>query len=233
MTSAADLFALQEIDLRRDTRRALIADFESRLGETERLLVTRERVAAAEEEVKRLRGEQRVLDDASSDLDARIEPLEKRLYGGSIRNPKELTDLQKDVQSLRTRRSALDDQGLGLIERLEAALAQLAGAQAELSQVTAEWQSDQEDIKHGKSLAEREASQLQAERDARTKGMDAASLGLYENLRRTKQGRGVARVERGTCQGCRLTLPTHLVQRVRAGGVLVQCPSCERILVAG
>ena len=74
-------------------------------------------------------------------------------------------------------------------------------------------------------------SQLEATRNLRTKDMDASSLGLYENLRRVKQGRGVARIERGTCQGCRLSLPTHLVQRVRTGGLLVQCPSCERILV--
>jgi predicted nucleic acid-binding Zn-ribbon protein len=63
--------------------------------------------------------------------------------------------------------------------------------------------------------------------------MDPRTLSLYEGLRSTRQGRGVALMERGACQGCRITLPTHLVQRLRAGGQLVQCPSCERILVAG
>jgi hypothetical protein len=33
MTSAADLFALQEIDLLIDARRAIIADIDARLGE--------------------------------------------------------------------------------------------------------------------------------------------------------------------------------------------------------
>ena len=38
MTSAADLFGLQETGLSRGSRRALLADIESRLGETEALV---------------------------------------------------------------------------------------------------------------------------------------------------------------------------------------------------
>ena len=58
-------------------------------------------------------------------------------------------------------------------------------------------------------------------------------LGVYESLRTLKQGRAVARIEQGACQGCRISLPTHVVQRARGGTVLVHCPSCERILAGG
>jgi predicted nucleic acid-binding Zn-ribbon protein len=233
MTSAADLFALQAIDLKRDARRALIADIESRLGETEELTAARELVATCESEVERLRREQRDLEARTEDLDARIQPVETRLYGGSIRNPKELTDLQKELDLLKRRRGDLDDEGLALIDALEAATSALERARAGMRAVQAAWQADQEELADGKARAQREAAQLNSERELRTKGMDAAALGLYEKLRGARQGRGVARVERGSCQGCRLGLPTHLVQRLRAGGQLVQCPSCERILVAG
>jgi len=233
MTSAADLFALQEIDLKRDTRRALIADIESRLGETEELLAARERLVEATSEVERLRRQQRELEDATADLDSRIQPMETKLYGGSVRNPKELSDLQKEVESFKARRGKLDDEELALLDTLEAAHAAFNEARADLERIEAEWQQDQEDLRTAKARAERESAQLEGERGLRMQGMDAPSLGLYENLRRTKQGRGVARVERGSCQGCRLTLPTHLVQRLRSGYNLVQCPSCERILVAG
>jgi predicted nucleic acid-binding Zn-ribbon protein len=33
------------------------------------------------------------------------------------------------------------------------------------------------------------------------------------------------------CQGCRITLPTSMLQKARAGLGLVQCVSCERILL--
>ena len=64
MTSAADLFALQEIDLRRDAKRALIADVEARLGETDELVEAREAVADAQAGLDRLKKRQRDLERA-------------------------------------------------------------------------------------------------------------------------------------------------------------------------
>src|SRR5687768_15237398 len=104
MTSAADLLALQEIDLKRDTRRALIADIESRLVETEELIAAREAVQAAELELSAIERQQRLLDQQLQDLDAKIRPLETKLYDGSVRNPKELGDMQKEVESLKAKR---------------------------------------------------------------------------------------------------------------------------------
>lgn len=233
MTSSADLFALQEIDLRRDARRALIADIEARLGETEELVAARERLISAEAEVDRLKRLQRDLDNKLEDLDAKIRPLETKLYDGSIRNPKELTDLQRDVESLKTRRGKLDDEGLALLDALEAVTAALVQAQGELRRTEAAWKADQAELRDEKARAETELSHLEAERNQRAQGMEKPAIGLYEALRAIKQGRAVARIERAACQGCRLTLPTHIVQRVRAGDILVQCPSCERILVSG
>jgi uncharacterized protein len=232
MTSAADLLALQEIDLRRDGRRALIADIESRLGETDELRAARDSANRAVAELEQLRRRQHDIDSQLQDIDAKINPVERKLYDGSVRNPKELTDMQKELNIFKGRRSKLDDTGLELIEALDAASKALEQANTALRKAEANWQLDQEDLLTEKSEAEADYSRLESERSLRAEGMDRTSLGLYENLRLTRQGRAVARVERGTCQGCRITLPTHLVQRLRTGDALVQCPSCERILVS-
>jgi len=60
--------------------------------------------------------------------------------------------------------------------------------------------------------------------------VDAGSARLYEALRSSRQGMAVAKVERGICQGCRITLPVSVLQKARSGAVIVQCSSCERIL---
>jgi len=232
MTSAGDLLALQEIDLTRDARRALIADIEYRLGETEDLIAARDQVQTAEVTLEALQRRQRELDAQIEDLDAKIRPLETRLYDGSVRNPKELTDLQRDVESLKARRGRLDDEALNNMDAIETGQGALAEARRTLAAVEAAWRSDQEELREEKSRAERESASLEDERRRRTAGMDAGSLGAYETLRAHKQGRAVARIERGGCQGCRISLPTHIVQRVRAGEALVNCPSCERILVS-
>jgi predicted nucleic acid-binding Zn-ribbon protein len=230
MTSAADLLALQDIDLKRDSRRALLADIESRLGETEELIASRDAVTEAEAVLEGLRRQQRELEAQLQDLDAKIAPFETKLYDGSVRNPKELTDLQREVDSLKARRGKLDDDGLSLLDVVENATNELAARRAALQEAESEWRASQDAMTSDRERAQRESGALEAERERWTAGMDKLPLQLYENLRLKRQGRAVARVERGTCQGCRIGLPTHVVQRVRTGAVLVQCPSCERIL---
>jgi predicted nucleic acid-binding Zn-ribbon protein len=232
MTSAADLLSLQEIDLRRDGRRAMVADIEARLGESEELQAARRRVEEAESALEGLRRQQRDLDARLEDLDAKIGPLESKLYGGSVRNPKELTDLQKELNALKARRGELDDEGLQLLDDTEAAQASLGVEKANFRRVEADWKRDQAQLRSEQVEAEAEIERLNRDRETRASIIDPASLAQYERLRTAKQGRAVARIERGICQGCRLTLPSNLVQRVRTGVELVPCPSCERILVS-
>lgn len=233
MTSAADLFALQEIDLRRDARRAVIADIESRLEETEAVREARQAVEDSEDDLQGLQRLQRGFDAKLADLDAKIQPLEKRMYDGSVRNPKELTDMQKELDHFRADRSKLDDEGLELIEAIEQMTKLLSEQEEALRQAEAAWQQEKTELLDQKSVAESEYATLEGQRGDHTSEMDRAMLGLYETLRTSKAGRAVASVVQGQCQGCRITLPTHLVQRLRAGGLLIQCPNCERILVAG
>jgi predicted nucleic acid-binding Zn-ribbon protein len=233
MTSASDLYALQEIDLQRDARRAIIADIEARLGESDELMEARESVQDSVAGLERVRRRQREFDAQLQDLDAKIQPLETKLYDGSVRNPKELTDLQKELNGFKERREKLDEQGLALMESVETSTRSLVSAEAEVKRIEAEWQEGQQGLHISKAKAEAELKTLDGQKAQRTKGMDAGALGIYEQLRGNKQGRAVSRVERGICQGCRVTLPTHLTQSVRVGRDLIQCPRCERILVAG
>ena len=233
MTSPADLYGLQEVDLRRDARRALIADIESRLIETEELLSAREEAADAEAQAVRLRKDQRELEAQLQALDAKVAPLETKLYSGEIRNPKELSDLQREVESLKAQRRKMDDEALAGLEVIEVATASAREAKDELARIEAEWLAGQEALRRDKAAAEEELVRLDRDRENRTQGMDRGSLGLYETLRKAKNGRAVAKLDRGNCLGCRVTLPTNMVGQVRNAGTLVQCPRCERILVAG
>jgi predicted nucleic acid-binding Zn-ribbon protein len=233
MTSAADLFALQEIDLRRDARRAVIADIESRLEEPAAVRDARQAVEDSEDDLQGLQRLQRSFDAKLADLDAKIQPLEKKMYDGSVRNPKELTDMQKELDHFKAQRGKLDDEGLELIEAIEQTTRLLSEQKEALQRAEASWQQEKTGLLEQKSVAESDHTLLDEQRGNHTAEMDSGMLGLYESLRTAKSGRAVALVIRGQCQGCRITLPTHLVQRLRGGGLLIQCPNCERILVAG
>jgi predicted nucleic acid-binding Zn-ribbon protein len=57
-------------------------------------------------------------------------------------------------------------------------------------------------------------------------------LRTYNHIRIAHQGRALAKLDRNLCTGCRISLPTNVVNKARTGNALVQCPNCERILYA-
>jgi predicted nucleic acid-binding Zn-ribbon protein len=231
MTTASDLLGLQEIDLLRDKNRAQLADIDARLIETEELIAARQAVEDAAADLDALRKDQRAIETQIADLDAKINPLEKKLYGGSVRNPKELSDLQKESEILKAQRSKIEDRGLEYVEAVESAEADLKAARAALAAIEASWKDEQAGLRNARLRIERDDEQLTTERNRRATGVQPVTLAEYEKNRHARQGRAVARIERGTCSGCRISLPTNLVQKVRAATSLIQCPSCERILV--
>ena len=83
----------------------------------------------------------------------------------------------------------------------------------------------------GSEDRDEEMRQLEVERIGASDLLATEHLMLYMNLRSGNVGGAVvAKVERGSCQGCRITLPTRVLQLARTSSGTVQCPSCNRIL---
>lgn len=230
MTSAAELYALQEIDLAIDSITARLAEIEERLGESEELIAAREEAEERRQAVQSLRSRQSELELDVEEVRAKAGEIEKKLYGGTIRNPKELQDLQADLTALQGQVRRREDALLDLLVQLEEAESELSRAETALRESEDAWRKEQEELQRERQELEGELAQLQERRARRSNGMDSGALNLYQLLRERRQGRAVAPVERGMCQGCRITLPMSVLQKARAGAGLVQCVSCERIL---
>jgi predicted nucleic acid-binding Zn-ribbon protein len=231
MTNAADLFALQEIDLALDSAIARLAEIEAELGETQELIDARAVVEDKQVAVTALRSRQKDLEWAVDEIRIKTTAVEEKLYGGSVRNPKELSDLDADLKSLKTQLRFREDDLLTLLVEIDDAEAELAGARTAYAEIESLWREGQKRLQNEKSEIEPEVVRLQADRNQDSATIDRASLGLYQLLRERRGGRAVARVERGMCQGCRITLPMSVLQKARAGMALVQCVSCERMLL--
>jgi predicted nucleic acid-binding Zn-ribbon protein len=113
------------------------------------------------------------------------------------------------------------------VEEQEAALRE---AEAVLKEVEARWQGEQSDLLGQKERLEAELAELEKSRQAQAGSIDGRVLELYDVLRDRRQGKAVVKVERGMCQGCRISLPMSVLQKTRSGFDVVQCVSCERIL---
>jgi uncharacterized protein len=231
MTTAPDVLALQETDQALDRARARLMDVEARMGESEELIAARQAVAEKQDVLTQHRSRLHDAEWSVDDARGKATEVESKLYGGTIRNPKELSDLDADLSSLKAQVSKREDTLLALLVEIEEAEAQLGGAEAALAETDALWQQDQASLMEEKARLEPEISNLEARRRDQLPAIDAQSLRLYQLLRERHKGQAVAGVERGMCQGCRIALPMSLVQKARSGVGLVQCVSCERILL--
>lgn len=231
MTVASELFALQEIDVALDRARARLQEIEEGIQESEELSEARRMKEEKELALAGIRSRQADLELEVEQVRSKASEMEAKLYGGTVRNPKELSDLDADVKALKGQASRREDVLLALMEEAEAAEAEARQAAAEYSRIEGEWRANREAMLREKAELEPEVERLQGERDKLAAKVDRAALNLYELLRERRGGTAVARVERGMCQGCRITLPMSVLQKTRAGVGLVQCVSCERILL--
>lgn len=230
MSRLSDLVRLQETDLALDTRRASLADADARLGETEVIVALRVRVDELRAIARTAEASQKDVDLEADALRAKIAPAEQKLYSGSIKNPKELADLQADIDQLKRHLSSVEDRDLEALAAAETAQGDLRAAETELAALEQAWRDEQTALHDRIEQATAEIAAFEAERLQQAAAIDPELLARYDHIRRVHQGRGVAKLDRNLCLGCRISLPVSAVNRARAGNVLVQCPNCERIL---
>lgn len=232
MTRSNDLWLLQETDTALESRRGSLADAQSRLGETEDLAALRERVAELRAAARAAEAEQKDIELEADALRAKIAPQEAKLYGGSIKNPKELKDLQADIEQLKRHLSSIEDRDLEALTAVDRAEEELQTAESGLATLDASWGEEQAELTERIERLTREIAEHEELRRERADNIAPELLRTYDRLRVAHQGRGVAKLDRNLCMGCRISLPVNLVNRARAGSALTQCPNCERILIA-
>ncbi|MBM4418593.1 MAG: hypothetical protein FJ033_09825 [Chloroflexi bacterium] len=175
---------------------------------------------------------QRGLEWEVADRTARIRTLDERLYSGTIRNPKELTGMQTEIDHLRQSLTDIEEKTLIAIDAAEAARQAANASAASLQRETSAWEEDQAAQRRTLDEARRFVASERARREAITAQIPPPLLARYADLRKQKQGIGIVAVDRGTCTGCRTSLPTATTQAARTGNI-VTCSSCGRIVYGG
>ena len=230
------LLAVQDrdtaIDQLRHRRRAggersALSEVEAQLRSlaTERaaLMARRDEVAARQAGLER--------DIATSE--ARIAEIDKRMYSGEITASRDLQAMAAEIESIKRRVSALEDAVLEAMDErdpLDAQVAALEGQEAELS-------GEASRLTSAIAATEQEIdAQLAIEEQARSEALSAVPADLvatYEKLRAHLGGIGAARLEHGTCMGCRLQLPATELDRLKRepADAVAFCDQCGRILV--
>jgi len=151
------------------------------------------------------------------------------------RKNEEYSALKHEIERAEADIVAIEDRELELMQEMEDLKPVLAMADAkhetEKSRVAALLKSADEKV----GVLQGRADALKLERDAvaaEVRATDEDLFELYEKLFQTKSGRAVVPLEGDHCTGCHMKVTLATVHEVQAGGSVVSCEQCGRIVYA-
>ncbi len=155
---------------------------------------------------------------------------ESTLYGGMVKHPKELQDIQKELDSLKKRIKSMEDEHLSAIRDFEETQKTVASAEKALQDIL-----EQKALLAETLMTERETLQNQIKVYNQEYIVTSSNLPddvktIFETLFRTKKGKAVAIVEDSTCSVCGITVRDSLIQQIKTSNQITYCSSCGRML---
>jgi predicted nucleic acid-binding Zn-ribbon protein len=230
------LLDLQALDTAIDQlnhRRATLPEHAELERLTARLDDVAREIVVTETEESDIAREQAKAEGDVEQVVARATRDQQRLDAGQVGSPRELENLQSEIASLQRRRSDLEDTVLEVMERREDAQSRLARLVAEREQLTAEITTVTERRDSVLADIDRDVEKTVGERASVVAEIPADLRDLYEKVRAQNGGVGAARLHRGRCEGCHLSLDSASLNAIRdaAPDTVVRCEECRRILV--
>jgi hypothetical protein len=224
------MYELQRVDSTWSKVSRRLQQLQGLLVESDELRAARKQVAQTEAELHEWHAKQKNAELEDKSLAERIKSGEERLMSGTVRNPKELDALQQSIEALRRQRESVAEQGVEAIGLAESLAAKLATERAALAQVENGWSGNQSELREEETKLKQNGVLLKRKREQLVAAMTETLRDRYETMRKRKAGVAIALVQNGTCSACHVTLPTGIVNTLRAASSLVVCPSCGRYL---
>lgn len=230
MSTVVDLADLQEVELALSSIRARLQEIRTLYTEPPSIVRARAGSEALQAELESLRRKLRGLEEETETVRGKRDAGQKRLYSGTVSNPRELASLEAEAEALGRRLSQLDDQALELMLEIESAAQAYDEAAAELEALEQEQAALVERLHSEQTDLESKCAQLEPEAARRRADIAPVVLTRYDSLKARKGGRAIAPIRRGSCGACGVQLPTNTIQKAEQQQEMVPCPSCNRIL---
>jgi predicted nucleic acid-binding Zn-ribbon protein len=233
VTRISNLFRLQTLDSQIDSLRSRLSDIENRL----RMHPELDRARAEENTANDLRDSARKAlrqaEEETRHQQQRIADTEKTLYSGSVRNPKELQELQEEAASLRRYLAVLEERQLQAMMQSEEAEQAASAARNAREEREQEREREEQDLRADQTREQASLETLSDQREAALSAVSKEDLETYSAARKSKRGLAVVRMEGGSCSGCGVTPSKARIDLARSGQEIVLCGNCGRILYLG
>ncbi len=230
MNQSSQLYQLQKTDTEIDRTTARLNEIARELAMDETVRNAAQAVEAAKRSQFKLQQNLRSIEQEVQTIRIKINTSEASLYGGKIRNPKELQDIQTEIAALKRHQSALEDNQLDAMLALEEADNGLKAAEQDLTAAQGARATQQAGLLGEQSQLQKKLDRLQTERSATTASILPENLEIYERLRKQKRGVAVVAIEDNACAGCGTSIRPAELQIARSPDRMAYCSTCGRIL---
>jgi len=227
------LFRLQQVDNQLDKVRERLKEIEHLLADEQVIREAKEALETARSASETARMELLYAEEETKAQQDKLKENQTTLYGGKVNSPKELQELQLEAEVLTRHLRALEDKQLAQMETLEQKQAALQQAQSDQEATLAQREVNQHALLGEQGELKIEEERLSAERETALSGIESEAHGLYEGLRKSKNGLAIAKVSNKTCSACGAELSSALAEAARSPNALARCDSCKRILYSG
>ncbi len=233
MSRASGLYRLQEIDRESDRLKGRLEEIRITLEDSSEIAQLKADLDARESATGTSSTAARHAENEVDDQRAKLQNTEQALYGGSVKDPKELEDLQMEAESLKRHLETLEDRYLAvMLEQEEAENKQ------ELSLTSLDAAKGRQEDQHAELHSERDGidqrlANLETEREAAMASVTDDDLKTYEQLRTQLGGVAVIGLNDDSCGASGLTLPASTRQLQSSGDNHNRCSQCSRILYGG
>ena len=164
-------------------------------------------------------------------LEGKRKTYQQRLYQGTISNPKELSNMEREIEALGRQQNDLDTRILELMDSVEQSQTALTVAEEVAREADTRAATARETFASRREALGLEINEATRARAAASAAVDdPALLKRYEALRVSKAGVGIARIVEGSCAGCHMKLPSALIKDVREAQSVQVCDNCGRLL---
>ena len=233
MTLIDRLRHLQDLDQEWDDKARRYQETRNRLADQSEFEERQNAQQDLSEQLRLRRAHLRDMELELAGIQSKGEQVEMDLYSGRITAPRELDSLRKDSEYLKRRVSELEDQALELMTEVDDLETAASEGQASLESFSADWARTREALASEYRELHARLQKLKSEREVARGDLDRATLALYEELRRLKNGAVLSPAVDGVCQTCRVSQPSQKAEQIQSGERVVTCFGCDRILYPG
>ena len=232
MTQAASLLALQDLDIEILRARKRLDE----LPEKREILVVRQKVR----DVSELRGKaELLLRKLSADLKSHQDEIATLTEKIAVEQAKVMatTDhrsvqsITREMDGLRRRQDKMEMESLQIMERIDKAASQQDKIDEALKQLADKDAALVVQFKAVGGALQDDIADMERRRAETAALIEPKLVSRYDQMRESKGGVGVGRLEGEACTACRMTLPAERILELESGDDVGICPQCRRLIV--